>query len=190
MRYFWLANQLINWLHDLKKGNISFNLLILMLFLPKATRARNSKSLYRLLYDTERKSLKWDFFFFTISHIWLLVQVRVYWPLSFKTQLWPQKLNDLAHRLVDVAFLGASHKTLKQLHGEELPFFTKARAHQGVCACKEEKKKFLWSNAAQSHPPTRAGALAACCSMTNKTSPTELCMIPTGFIRTVEFTCE
>lgn len=38
-----------------------------MLFLPKATRARNSKSRYRLLYDTEKeKTLNWSIFqFFT-----------------------------------------------------------------------------------------------------------------------------
>lgn len=40
-----------------------FNLLILMLCLPKATRARNNRSLYRLLFDTHTQKKKTVSFF-------------------------------------------------------------------------------------------------------------------------------
>lgn len=158
-----------------------------MLFLPKATRARNSKSLYRLLYNRQKETRQ-SGKFVSISHTWLLRRVCVSSPLSFKAQLRPQQLDDLAHRLVDVAFLDASHKTLQQLHGEELPLLTKAGAHQGVCACQGWKKP-QWSNGGSvsppSHSPRSARALAARCSMTNKTSRAELCMIPTGSMHAV-----
>lgn len=118
------------------------NLPILMLFLPKATRARNSRSRYRLLYERKKKKKKSiKLSIHTVFNTWLYTKPFISSPLSFKTQLWPQQLDDLAHGLIDIALLNAPHKTLQQLHGEELAFFTQPRANQGVCTCREREIK-------------------------------------------------
>lgn len=62
-------------------------------------------------------------------------------PLSPKTQLRPQELNDLAHGLIDITLLNAPNKTLEKLHGEELALFAQPRAYEGVSTCKEKEKR-------------------------------------------------
>lgn len=56
-------------------------------------------------------------------------------PLSLEAQLGPQQPDDLAHGLIDVAFLDAPHEALQQLHGEELAFLAEPRADQRVGTC-------------------------------------------------------
>lgn len=60
-------------------------------------------------------------------------------PLPFKAQFRPQQLDDLAHGLIDVTLLNASHKPLQQLHGEELALLTQPRTHQGGCTCRKRE---------------------------------------------------
>lgn len=60
-------------------------------------------------------------------------------PLPFKAQFWPQQLDDLAHGLIDITLLNASHKPLQQLHSEELTLLTQPRTHQGVCTCTKQE---------------------------------------------------
>lgn len=111
-----------------------------MLFLPKATRARNRRSRYRLLLNKWKKN---NFILSNLSQTDLRYSYKIIisWPLSFKTQLRPQQLDDLAHGLIDITLLNASHKTLQELHSEELAFFTQPGANQGVCTCREPEIK-------------------------------------------------